>query len=150
MSRFRVPGLCPAVLPVVLVLAPNCAHAQTSTGAPGPDPAKTFEVDHSVAKQPANPAAKRAEEQMEQIEVGARIGMLDGGPLIWIGLAAVLLSVGAWVYVKLSATTDARKLALSDPWIRARLAEGKIEPDAAQNTDLTTEAQRHGEEKKGG
>lgn len=119
-----------------LVLGPGIAVGQAPPAAPQTpdgvqlkapvaDPATKFNPNEYFAKQPANPAAKKAEEQVDGIETGARIGLLVGGPLIWIGLAAVLMSVGAWVYVKVSATTDARRIALSDPWIRARMADNR-------------------------
>lgn len=125
-----------------LVIGPGAAVGQAPPAAPPTpggaqlkappaDPATKFNPDEYSARQPANPAAAKAEEQSEAIEAGARVGLLVGGPLVWIGLAAVLMSVGAWVYVKVSATTNPRKIALSDPWIRARLADNRpLDPPA--------------------
>jgi hypothetical protein len=59
---------------------------------------------------------------------------LGRGAFIVIVVAgvAVLASVAIGFYVKRSATTDPRKIALSDPWIRAHMrqleAEGKDVP----------------------
>lgn len=126
--------------PGAAVGQPPPAVPQTPGGvqlkAPVADPATKFSPNEYFAKQPTNPAAKKAEEQLDGIETGARVGLLVGGPLIWIGLAAVLMSVGAWVYVKVSATTDARKIALSDPWIRARMADNRpLDPPAEQEQE---------------
>ena len=52
--------------------------------------------------------------------------------LIVVAGVAVLASVAIGFYVKRSASTDPRKIALSDPWIRAHMeqleAEGKDVP----------------------
>jgi hypothetical protein len=113
-------------MPLFLVAASNAASGQSPVSPPKQpvQQKKNFNADEFFSKQPKNPGVKKAEWQSQQLETGWRIGAAVGTPLILFAVAAVILSFGAWIYVKLSATTDPAKLAVSDPWIRARLAQG--------------------------
>jgi hypothetical protein len=57
-----------------------------------------------------------------------------------IGVAATILSVVAAVVVRCRATTDPRKLAMSDPWLRARLEAMNAAPSDNAPIVLAEEA----------
>lgn len=39
-----------------------------------------------------------------------------------VGITCVILGVGGWLYIRSRATTDPKKLAINDPWMREHLA----------------------------
>jgi hypothetical protein len=122
MFRLRVPG-CVGVLILMLAVCSGTARGQNDKywdpNQRAAQQAENFEKQREYA-QAQLAAERRAEEEQNRKEFQAWLQ----SPLVWCAVAALVLSVMAWVYVRLSATTDPRKLAASDPWIRARLAQG--------------------------
>src|SRR5437899_2305515 len=137
MSQHRLRAFWIALFPVlVLVTLAGSAVGQPPAGTQPwpnqPDPGKNFNADEFFAKNPNNGAGVVAERQLERIENGKKVVAVAASPIIWISVAFILLSVGAWIYVKLSATTDPLELAETDPWIQARLAQSRAN---AQDAD---------------
>lgn len=56
---------------------------------------------------------------------GDNVADLYKNPLVWLILLFILVSIGAWFYVKLAATTDPQCLAATDPWIQERIAQSQ-------------------------
>jgi hypothetical protein len=129
MIRLSPAAICLALSSLFLAVDANIASGQNAGWVPKQPagPAAKSNADQSPSKQADNPAPKRAEWQLGPIETGWRIGSIVGPPLLLCGLMGVVLAAGAWLYVKLSATTDPRKLVESDPWIRARLEQLEAE-----------------------
>ncbi|HJZ54264.1 MAG TPA: hypothetical protein VKE74_04870 [Gemmataceae bacterium] len=84
------------------------------------DPDKFFERVRAGAE-----GEKEKERRAKEEESRKQLRAWLRNPLFWCVVAGIVLSVGSGVYIRLSATTDPQKLAASDPWIRAHLAQSR-------------------------
>ena len=113
-------GLGLALVPVVLAMGLADPQGQLPAG----------ESDRRARDSGgATIAAKR---HVQENENDRNLSAFLASPILWIAVAAALLLVGAWAYIKLSATTDPLELAETDPWIQARLAQSRAN---AQDAD---------------
>jgi len=128
-SRLKV---CSAAL--ILVGFAGLAQGQPPYSKGPQLPQSKFNADEYFSKQDEKlKAAMATQKKAEVLESGWNFSAILLSPVIWIAALLVVLSGLTWVYVRLSATTSTAALASSDPWIRARLAQGQ--PGEKPGTD---------------
>jgi len=123
-----------AALALLLTL-PGTAHGQipqpsnpyTGPGNTGPkdwDPdQRAAQTAESLESQRRNGQAQlAAQAEAKEAEMDRWLTSWIRNPIVWCVVAASVLSTAAWIYLRLSATTDPAKLAASDPWVRAHLS----------------------------
>lgn len=107
------------------------SNPQVKTYGEDPNFKKTLETSKALSASPAF-APKTV--------TGESVDAFYRSPVVWIAAAFILLSTGAWIYIKVTSTTDPHALAATDPWIQERIAQSqanaaRVEEERAQRRE---------------